>query len=65
MTGLICRVQEYLERKYGQSRPDLLCRIYMRRIEHLYYKVRGEGGEGERGGGKGEDGRGKERRGEG
>ena len=56
MTGLICRVQEYLERKYGQSRPDLLCRIYMRRIEHLYYKVRGEvegeGGEGERGGGE-------------
>ena len=39
MTLLIRRVQEYLENKYGDSEPELLCRIYMRRIDHLYYKV--------------------------
>jgi hypothetical protein len=32
-------VQEYLENKYGDSEPELLSRIYMRRIDHLYYKV--------------------------
>lgn len=41
VTKLIQRVQEYLENKYGNSEPELLCRIYMRRIDHLYYKVRG------------------------
>lgn len=53
MTSLIQRVQEYLEDKHGDSQPELLCRIYMRRIDHLYYKVGvasyhmrgGEGGE--------------------
>lgn len=39
VTQLIRRVQEYLESKYGDSEPELLCRIYMRRIDHLYYKV--------------------------
>ncbi len=39
MTSLIQRVQEYLEDKHGDSEPELLCRIYMRRIDHLYYKV--------------------------
>ena len=46
VTLLIRRVQEYLENKYGDSEPELLCRIYMRRIDHLYYKVRGEGARG-------------------
>ena len=46
VTSLIRRVQEYLEDKYGKSEPELLCRIYMRRIDHLYYKVgRGRGRE--------------------
>ena len=39
VTDLIRRAQEYMEMKYGDSRPDLICRIYIRRIEHLYYKV--------------------------
>lgn len=41
MTLLIRRMQEYLENKYGSSEPELLCRIYLRRIDHLYYKVKG------------------------
>ena len=39
VADLIKRVQEYLEKKYGETQPDMLCRIYIRRIEHLYYKV--------------------------
>ncbi len=39
MTDLIRRVQQYLEKKYEDTRPDLLSRIYMRRMEHLYFKV--------------------------
>lgn len=37
MSSLIQRVQAYLEEK--NSDPTVLCRVYMRRIEHLYYKV--------------------------
>ena len=36
---LIKRVQAYLEPRFSESRPDILCSIYIRRIEHLYYKV--------------------------
>lgn len=36
---LIKRVQVYLEPRFRESRPDILCSIYIRRIEHLYYKV--------------------------
>jgi len=37
--NLICEVQKYLETREGESRDTNLCRIYIRRIEHLYYKV--------------------------
>ncbi|XP_065891272.1 eukaryotic translation initiation factor 3 subunit C-like isoform X2 [Dysidea avara] len=36
---LICEVQKYLETREGDSRDTNLCRIYIRRVEHLYYKV--------------------------
>ena len=36
---VIKRVQEYLEKKLGDTNPEILCRVYIRRIEHLYYKV--------------------------
>ena len=36
---LICAVQKYLETREGDDRDSNLCRIYIRRIEHLYYKV--------------------------
>ena len=36
---LICAVQKYLETREGENRDVNLCRIYIRRIEHLYYKV--------------------------
>lgn len=36
---LICAVQKYLETREGDDRDTNLCRIYIRRIEHLYYKV--------------------------
>ena len=36
---LIKRVQAYLEPRFKEVRPDILCSIYIRRIEHLYYKV--------------------------
>lgn len=36
---LICAVQKYLETCEGENRDGNLCRIYIRRIEHLYYKV--------------------------
>jgi len=36
---LICEVQKYLETREGDSRDSNLCRIYIRRVEHLYYKV--------------------------
>lgn len=39
VADLIERVQEYLENEYAGIRPDILCRVYIRRIEHLYYKV--------------------------
>ncbi|XP_025829124.1 eukaryotic translation initiation factor 3 subunit C-like [Agrilus planipennis] len=35
VSAIICKVQNYLER-YGT--PTELCRIYLRKIEHLYYK---------------------------
>jgi len=35
VTVIIDKVQEYLER---QSLSAELCRIYLRKIEHLYYK---------------------------
>ena len=35
MSTIIDKVQEYLER---QSLSAELCRIYLRKIEHLYYK---------------------------
>ena len=38
---LICAVQKYLETRGGSDRDSNLCRIYIRRIEHLYYKVSG------------------------
>ena len=40
VADFIHRVQLYVERKFGDSRPDLLCRIYIRTIEHAYYKAR-------------------------
>lgn len=43
VTGLIERVQLYMENRYRVSQPQVLCRIYMRRIDHLYYKVRSGG----------------------
>ena len=39
VTRLIRKVQHYMEERYHDNRPELLCRIYIRRIEHLYYKV--------------------------
>ena len=39
MYELICAVQKYLETREGEDRDTNLCRIYIRRIEHLYYKV--------------------------
>ena len=36
---IIKRVQAYLEKQVGETDPKTLCRIYIRRIEHLYYKV--------------------------
>ena len=39
MYELICAVQKYLETREGDDRDTNLCRIYIRRIEHLYYKV--------------------------
>ncbi|CAI8034637.1 Eukaryotic translation initiation factor 3 subunit C [Geodia barretti] len=61
--SLIQRVQAYLEHRLLDSHPNVLCQIYIRRIEHLYYKVghknlvsgastqaaEKEGGEGEEG----------------
>ena len=38
--SLIRRVQAYLEPRLLDSHPNVLCQIYIRRIEHLYYKVR-------------------------
>lgn len=35
VAGIIDKVQKYLERTNVQSE---LCRIYLRKIEHLYYK---------------------------
>lgn len=35
VTLIVDKVQEYLER---QSLSAELCRIYLRKIEHLYYK---------------------------
>jgi translation initiation factor 3 subunit C len=35
VSSIIDKVQEYLERKGTVSE---LCRIYLRKIEHLYYK---------------------------
>ena len=40
---LITRVQCYLQRKHGDSNPAALVRIYIRRIEHLYFKASGRG----------------------
>lgn len=36
---LIKRIQVYMEPRLRDSHPDILCSIYIRRIEHLYYKV--------------------------
>ena len=36
---LIKRVQAYMESRLIDSHPVILCSIYIRRIEHLYYKV--------------------------
>lgn len=38
VTDLIGKVQKYLERD-PETKPDRLCRIYIRKIEHLYYKI--------------------------
>lgn len=35
MAGIIDKVQQYLERTNVQTE---LCRVYLRKIEHLYYK---------------------------
>ncbi len=39
VADIIQRMQEYIEEKFGGEEPEMLCRIYIRRIEHLYYKV--------------------------
>ena len=39
MYSLIMRLEAYLEPRLKDSRPNVLCHIYIRRIEHLYYKV--------------------------
>lgn len=36
---IIKRVQEYLEKRHAGTGPTVLCRMYIRRIEHLYYKI--------------------------
>ena len=36
---LIVTVQSYLENDVGAHKDSKLCRIYMTRIEHLYYKI--------------------------
>ena len=36
---LIKRVEVYMEPRFYESHPELVCGIYLRRIEHLYYKV--------------------------
>ena len=33
------RAQAYIESHDSKNKDSELCRIYMRRIEHLYYKV--------------------------
>eukprot|EP00731_Ephydatia_muelleri_P022471 Em0015g54a len=38
VTDLIGKVQKYLERD-PETKADRLCRIYIRKIEHLYYKI--------------------------
>ncbi|XP_064392162.1 eukaryotic translation initiation factor 3 subunit C-like [Halichondria panicea] len=38
VADFIYRVQLYVERKFENSCLDLLCRIYIRTIEHAYYK---------------------------
>ena len=40
VTELIERIRIYLEGRKGASHDDDLCRIYILKIEHLYYKVR-------------------------
>lgn len=35
VSNIVDKVQEFLER---QANPSELCRIYLRKIEHLYYK---------------------------
>jgi hypothetical protein len=37
MTLLISRVMKYLEDH--DAAPSMLCRVYLRYIEHIYYKV--------------------------
>ena len=39
VTELIEHAQKYLEKQTQPGRDADLCRIYMRRIDHLYYKV--------------------------
>ena len=39
VTELLERVQKYIEDRAQPNKDSELCRIYMRRIEHLYYKV--------------------------
>ncbi len=34
------RAEGYLQSRDSQKKDSELCRIYMRRIEHLYYKVK-------------------------
>ena len=36
---MIERIKIYLESRKGACRDDDLCRIYILKIEHLYYKV--------------------------
>jgi translation initiation factor 3 subunit C len=36
VTAIIDKVQKYVER---QGTPPELCRIYLRKVEHLYYKL--------------------------
>lgn len=41
MCDLIIRTQNYMEEREGQNlfEVDEVCKIYMMRIEHVYYKV--------------------------
>lgn len=39
VTQLMEKAQLYIENRLSQDKGSEICRMYMRRIDHLYYKV--------------------------